>query len=642
MLRLFRKHREKLLKYGMVFFLGIVSFSMVVMLTPLGGGGTGTMQANVLATINGSDITTQDLQQQFDAQFRNSPYGNNPTLVKAMAPNMLDEMVLERALIGQAKKLGLEVSNQELQQSLARYLTVNGQFVGMAQYKSFVEQQYNMTVAQFEAQQRDQLLRQKVQDVITDSVAVSPAEVHAEFVEKNQKARVQYALFEPTNFTKAVEVTPALLDAYFKQNAIRYQVPDERQVRYVLIDPDHARALVKVSDEDLKAYYTQHLSDYRVADRVMLSQILFKTTGKSDAEVKQITAKAEDVLKQIQGGAGFADLAKKDSEDDASAPKGGDLGWLGRGQMVKEMADAAFAMKPGQVSGLVKTSYGIVILKLAQKQTAHLQSFDEVKDAIRATVEKQKLDQAQKSLADQLETQLKAQPQNFDAVVAKLGLASQETPLFKFNDPVPDLGKSEAFENLAFELKLGEVGQPITLPKGVAIIQVAAIVPQHLPKLDEVKAQVEEDYRAQQSRTLAAAKAQEFAAKAKTGDFKKLAQSMGLTVTESKDFTSQDNVPGLGSGSELSEAFTLQPGQTSNVIQVGSNSAVFQVLTHTPADESTFSAQQDQVREQLLEQKRELAFEIYRQNLKKELLKSGKLKINQDAMKQFIAGVSGG
>ena len=178
---------------------------------------------------------------------------------------------------------------------------------------------------------------------------------------------------------------------------------------------------------------------------------------------------------------------------------------------------------------------------------------------------------------------------------------------------------------------------PISVPKGEAIIQVIQIVPEHIPTLDEVRAQVEEDYRHAQSVILAQDKAKKLADMAKTEDFDKAAKSLGLTPKESNDFSQSEYVEGVGSGSQLSSAFTLNPGQVSDVITAGSNQVLFKVVSHTPANEADFAAQRDQLTEELLDQKRDLQFEIYRQNLKEQLIRSGKLKVNDDGMKKFIA-----
>jgi len=639
MYKLFKKNREAVKKYLLIFFLGIVSLGMVITLAPIPTGDSGGLESNTLAEIGGVSITSQDLARTIQARLRNSPLANDPRMMASAAGPILDDMVLRRALLGQAKTLGVGVSDAEVSSNMRTsmpFLYPNGTFIGMDRYRDFVSQQAGMTVAEFEGQFREGLLQEKIRAIITDGVRVSPAEVRDEFIRRNTKARVEYVLFDPAQYLKAVEVTPAALEDFFKKDPSRYKATEQRRVRYVLIDADHVRAQVKVDEAELKAAYGQHVSDYRVPDRVKVSHILFKTEGKTPEEVTTLEKTARDVLAKIKSGADFAEMAQKNSED-STAAKGGDLGWIVRGQTVKEFEDAAFSLKPGQVSDLIKTTYGFHIVKVFDKQTAHLQTFEEVKGQIRDAVEKQKLADAQQSLANQLELELQKDPKNFQAVATKFGLETKETALFKFNQVVPDFGSSEAFHNLAFQLRAGAVGTAISVPKGTAIIQLTEIVPEHTPKLEEVRAIVEQDYRAAKSQDLAAAKAQEFSTKVKSGDFQKVAKSVGLAAKESKDFNQQDYIEGVGSGSQLSAAFTLAQGQTSDVVAVGGNRIVFRVIARIPAVEADLPGQQDQIAEELVERKRSLAWELYQKNLKQQLLASGELKMNDAAMKKFLA-----
>jgi len=359
---------------------------MVITLAPIPTGDTSRAESNVLASMNGFNITTADLQKTIQSRFRNSPQVDQAKIIPAIAGNLLDTMILQRAVIVQARKMGIEVSDKELGEALQSFpwLMQDGAFIGISRYQDAVLQQTGMSVVDFEAELRSRLLEDKIRSVVTDGAQVSPQEVREEFQHRNTKAKIDYVLFDPSQYIKAVEVTPQALDAYFKKDPQHYQIPEERKVRYVVISPDDVRGRVKVADEEARQYYTQHLSEYRIPDRVKVAHILFKTTGKNPTEIADIQKKAEDVLKQIKGGADFGEMAKKDS-DDGSAPKGGELGWLVRGQTVKEFEDKAFAMKPGEVSDLVKTVYGIHIIKLEDKQTAHLQTFDEVKGSIIAT-----------------------------------------------------------------------------------------------------------------------------------------------------------------------------------------------------------------------------------------------------------------
>jgi peptidyl-prolyl cis-trans isomerase D len=636
MFRLFKGKREALNKYLLIFFLSIVSLGMVLTLAPINLGDNPDVEGNVLANVGGSQITAPELERNIQVRLRNSPFANDPQMAARMASIVLDDMILRRALWSQAKKLGVSVSDTELQDSIRASLFPNGAPVDLDRYRDFISQRYGLSVAQFEAQFREELLLEKMRAIITDGVRVSPADVRDEFMKRNTTVRIEYVLFDPSKYLQAVPVTTAALQKFFQEDSSKYQIPEERRVRYVLIDMDRVRAEVKLSEDDLKQYYSQHISDYQVSDRVKVSHILFKTEGKTPEEIATVEKTARDVLAQIKAGANFGDMAKKYSED-SSAAKGGEIGWIVRGQTVKEFEDAAFSMKPGQVSDLIKTTYGFHIIKVLDKQTAHLQTFDEVKDQIRDQLLKERLADAQQNLTGDLEHQFQADPQNFTAVAQKNNLQVKETPLFRYNQPVQDFGNSESFHNLAFQLREGAVGQAISVPKGMAIIQMIQIVPEHLPKFEDVRAAVEQDYRAAQSQVLAVEKAEEFATKAKSGDFKKVAQAMGLTVQESKDFTQRDFVEGVGSGSQLASAFTLPEGQTSDAVQVSGNRVVFRVVSRAAPLEPELASQEAQLTEEVLARKRNLAWEIYQQNLKQQLLASGKLKMNESAMKKFLA-----
>jgi peptidyl-prolyl cis-trans isomerase D len=555
-----------------------------------------------------------------------------------MARPILDDMVMRRLEVMEARKLGLQITDQEVLRAAQAIpgLYQNGKFIG----RDAFEQLSGTTEERFLTELRETLLLQKLQAVVTDGIRVTSQEVHAEFVKRNTKAQIAYVRFDPNTLEKAVTVTPQALEDFYKRDPNQYAVPEERQVRYVLIDLDAVRAQMKVSDAEVKQYYQQHLADYRVPERAKVAHLLFKTTGKTPQETAIIEKTAKDVLAQVRAGKDFGELAGKYSED-SSASKGGEIGWIIRGQTVKEFEDVAFSLPPGQTSDIVKTIYGIHIIKVEDRQPAHLQSFTEASAEIRTAIEKQELADAQRRLAESLAQQLKANPTGFEGVARKAGLKVNETPLFKYKQVIPDFGNSESFSNLAFQLRPGEVGQPFNVPKGVAVIQLAQSLPAHVPPLDEVRERVEQLYRAEQSRVVAGEKAQAFASQAKTGDFKAIARTMGLTVKESKEFAEQDYVPDLGSAAALPAAFTLAPGQTSDVVKTASGDVVFRLISRASPNEADFAAQRDSIVEQLVQKKRSLAFELYRENLKEQMARSGDLKMNEAAMKQFLAAYQG-
>src|SRR5207249_1411860 len=177
--------------------------------------------------------------------------------------------------------------------------------------------------------------------------------------------------------------------------------------------------------------YNDGIEQYTTAEQVRASHILLKTEGKDDAAVK---AKAEDVLKQSKAGADFSELAKKYSEEEASAKNGGDLDYFGRGRMVPEFDQAAFAMQPGQISDLVKTQYGYHIIKLVDKKAAATRTLAEVRQQISDQLAYEKAQTQATDLAQKLEKEIK-KPADLDTAAKANGLTVQESGFFARDEP---------------------------------------------------------------------------------------------------------------------------------------------------------------------------------------------------------------
>ena len=331
MYRFFRRNREAVKKYLLIFFLSIVSIGMVITLAPIPTGDTSRAESNVLASIHGSNITTTELQRTVQARFRNSQQMDQSRIIPMVAGSMLDEMVLQRALNSETKKMGIEVSDQELQQTLQTipWLTQNGSFIGMDHYQDVIYQQTGMSVPEFEAELRQRLLQDKIRSVVTDGVEVTPQEVMQEFQHRNAKAKIEYVLFDPSQFIKGVKVSPEALEAFFKKNPDRYKLPEQRKIRYVMIDPDSVRGQVKVTDEDARQYYTQHLSDYRISDRVKVAHILFKTTGKTPAEAAAIEKRPATSLSRLKVARTLRSWPRKTRKTPRLQKEGSLVGWCG-------------------------------------------------------------------------------------------------------------------------------------------------------------------------------------------------------------------------------------------------------------------------------------------------------------------------
>src|SRR5579864_2376287 len=307
-------------------FVGMIGIGMLLYLVP-GQAGTDISSADVVATVDGQPVTRTEVQKQL--QRIQAGQQIPAALAPLYAQQIIEQLVFEKELELEAQRLGVTVSDAELADRIKLLLPTayeNGQFVGSAQYAALVGQRFQMGVEEFEELVRQSLVQEKVGALVSAGVTVSPDEIAAEFRRKNEKVKLDYAVIHPDALESQVQVTDADLNAYYEKNKAKYLVPEQRAVRYVSIEPDQLVTKINIPQSELEAAYKEHLDSFKVPDRAQISQILFKTMGKTDAEMAEIRKKAADVDAQAKKGAKFEDLAKKYSEDPNTKDKGGDTG----------------------------------------------------------------------------------------------------------------------------------------------------------------------------------------------------------------------------------------------------------------------------------------------------------------------------
>jgi peptidyl-prolyl cis-trans isomerase D len=637
------RSQERTVKILLGAVLGMVSIGMLLYLVPqpvssLGSGTEG------IADVAGERIGATDLQRRYDQ------LTVRQTIPSALRPlylrQILDQMVFDRLLEVEAERLGLSVSNQEVTDRIRLILPdafPGGQFIGMSEYAVLVQQRLGMSVDEFEGELKTTLLEEKFRDLVTAGIEVTPLEVMQEFVRRNEKATITYVLITPSAI--ASEITPSGqdLEAYYAQNKSRYQVPEERSARYLLLDLNQLRQHLVISDDELRTYYNQHQDLYKVPEQVHLEHILFKTIGKTDAEVAEIRAKAEKVLAETKHGGNFEELAKRYSEDPASATKGGDIGWITHGQTTPELEQAAFSLPKGAISDLIHTEYGFDILKVLDHQTAHTKSFEEVRTSILDLLMSNKLDETANRLADQMASVVRqSNRKSLQDVLAALdatGRASAvtgETPLVTVEQPIGELGNAPEVRDALFSQRLGELSLPIKTDRGYVIVSVKQVVPAHQGTFDEVRQRVAADYIKQKSAEAARAKAEELAKRAASGEsLEKAAKALGLEAKTSEPFTRAGNIPGVGSGAQLTAAFTMKPGETSPATPLEASWLVYTVVKRDEPGPADFAQQGSDITQELVASKQEAAFEAFRVALEDQMEKAGKLRINEQNLKRI-------
>ncbi len=632
--------RKKRLKA--VLWLVIVSLGLGMVLLFVPGANVGNVDVeSSAATVAGDPIPMKELMDAYSRAIRNYSAGGknktDPATLKALGfgQQALDALINMRVVTYAAKQLGLEVSLQEVRQAVETNPSLQDQngFIGVERYKALLAAN-NIGVTEFEEGLRYSLLMRKVRNVVTDSIDVPDKELRDEFTRMNQEAQVTYVVLKRDDF-KAAPPTEAELRAYFDANKDKYKIPEQRRAQYLLIPMQSLAGTIKASDSDIQDEWAREGRE----ETVDAAHILFKVPDPSkDAEVK---AKAEEVLKRAKAGEDFAELAKKYSEDTGSAKEGGDLGPFPRGRMVKEFEDAAFSLKPGEISGLVKTQFGYHIIKVLKHEVPTLAEYrSEVERAVQlnkaSELIKQKAADADK---------LAATDRNLESIGKALQVPFEikETGLLSKDADAYSNGVSPEFLNELFQLKeIGAVGKAVSVPQGYALPRLVETRLPKPPDFTEARTRVEKDYSETKQAELMNAQAKKLSEQAaQLGDLEKAAKQEKVTAKTSASFKMDGSPdPDLGVARPFNTAaFETAVGAVSGPIQLdgGKRVAVLQVKSRTPFDEAAFNAQKNGLRDRIVMNLQDLYFQEYIRRVTQDLEKAGKIRVNPRAVDQLAA-----
>ena len=631
----------------------IVCVMMVITLVP--GGlfgdyfGRNLTTQGVLAKVGDQEIGIQQVAQQARLMGKQQFKGNIPEqLMPYLMQRAAQSMITEKAIVYEADKMGLAVSDDELrdylhQGQMGQVLFPGGNFIGQNAYEQFISSQFNMGVQEFEREVKGEIAQRKLLSVVGGAITVSDKDIAAEVKRQGTKVKFDYAVLSLDDVKKDIKPSDVELKAFYDANKQNYvnSIPEKLKAKYILIDTKKMADSVQVTPDDVQKYYKAHQDDYRLPETVTVRHILIKTptpdaNGKVDQKaVDAARAKAEDVDKQLKGGANFADLAKKYSDDPGSAKDGGLLPPLTRGRTVPEFEQAAFSTPAGQTTGVIRTNYGFHIIHVEAKQEARLKPLDEVKVEIEPVLKQQKAATDAQNTANTM--QALAKTNGMEKAAADRNLNVVTTDLIAQTDAIPGLGVAPDLSNALFTAKKNDPPALAATPQGFVIYQVTEIQPAQTPTFEQIKDKVATQFKDQRAQQLLQQKIQELADRAHADhDLAKAAKEAGATVKTSELVDRTQQVPDLGAMTgQAAAAFSMKVGEISAPIQGGTNGIVLKVLEVQEPNPEQLKQDWDKAKDALVEQKREEFENLYVENLRDRLEKEGKIKINKKEMEHM-------
>jgi peptidyl-prolyl cis-trans isomerase D len=575
--------------------------------------------SNVVASVDGDPIYVAEYQQALQQQaeyYRSVSGGNLPDdfLQQIQIEQIvLDSLIRERLILAAARDQGLTVGNREIQERIMSYpaFLENGVFIGPDRYRQVLRTN-GIALDEFEQQVADEVLFNKFTELISNGVTVTDREVEDAYQRRNE--RVQFEFFVVRAAGRESEVAALLTDeaarTLFEQNVADYRVPERRRVSYAMIETDAIHGQVEVTEVELRAAYEEGIEEFTVPEQVRASHILFRLPPEPDEEtVAAIRAEAQEILDQIRGGADFAALATSSSDDTASAAAGGDLGWFGRGRMTPEFEEAAFALEDGQTSDLVETPFGIHIIRAEGRRPEQVRLFDEVRSQLEQRIARERAEELVDQRAEQLRVAVLRRT-SLDELAERFELEVRESPLFDqtsgFNEVL-----SPEFTRQVFATGRGRVSEPIRFAGGYVVFRVDEVIEAHDPEFEEVEAKVRADLIRQLAEERAGEMAQELGARLQAGEgFTVLAAEIGAPIRSTELIPRNGVVPELGRQSALIlAAFEHGDGETGGPVKVDQGHALLRVTQHVQPDWGQFGSEREELRNELLNQRRSSLFE---------------------------------
>ena len=567
MLDRMRRHRSWL-KWS----LGVVVATFIILYVPtFMPTGPGGAPNDTIASIGGRHVTVGSFQRAYSQQVSSlrSAYGeqfNEQMLLQfGMDRRVLDQLLNDEAVLVEAERLGIRVSDEEVRQRIitSPYLQDNGAFIGEARYRQFLGMQRPaMTPEEFERGLRRQLMSEKLQAMVTGWVHVDDREVEREYRRRNEKVKVELAVFKADAFRKSIQPTDTELQTRFDANKEAYRLPEKRRVKYLLVDAVSLKPRMTATQQEIESLYKRNQAMYSTPEQIRSSHILFKTEGKDEAVVKK---QAEAVLAKVKAGGDFAALAKQYSED-GSKDAGGDLDYKGRGEFVKEFEDAAWALEVGKVTPeLVKSQFGFHIIKLTDKRAATTKTINDVRPQLEDQVKTEKARAEAAKKAEAMTSRINSVA-DLEKVAREESLAVADSGLFSREEPLAGLGFAPEVSAKAFELESGKVSGKLQTGQGFAWITVTEVQPSMLPTLDQVKDKVRDDVVREKAVALAREKADTMAKSAKA-NFAGAAKAAGVEVKTTELINRGSPLPEIGTNETVEDAiYALQTGDATGAI----------------------------------------------------------------------------
>lgn len=593
-----------------------------------GYSGTRNKKDTVLASVGDKKITIAEYQEEYknQLQFYRSIYQGKITdeMIRQMGlkQKALENLIDREILLQEAERGNIQASPEEIRKSIMEspVFQENGAF-SQKNYERALRY-YGLSMADYEQSQGKGLIIKKLQDLVKSAARVSDKEIRERFLSENEKLKIEYLSFSPDQIKEKPQVSEKEIESYYKKHAEEFRVPELVKCNYIIFSPQEFENKVVVQSVDLKAYYQMDTERFVEPKKVKARHILLKVAKTDPPEKEQAVKKrAEELLQKLKNGEDFAKLAEKNSEDPGSAAKGGDLGYFKQGDMVKPFEEAAFALKPGELSALVRTPYGFHIIRVEDVKEAHTKTFEEVKGILEKELRQEEAKKIARDEANRAFNRL-FKSKDIEDYAKKNSLALKQTDYFSFGKGPEDNEGKNTFSDAAFSVAKGDLAPIFSLGQSYVLLKVADKKASAIPPVKDVSESIRSIIEREKKTALAKERAEKMLAQLKAGktDWAAAAKENKLEIKTAKEFIRQgDFIPEFGKAPALKDAaFALSEKKPypDKVFDTDKGIVIIKFKERQVPGQEEFQKQKERLEKQVVQMKKEDLFNQFLERLK--------------------------
>lgn len=575
------------------------------------------------------------LRQRLDSLQKEFKQLNKSFIQQLNIPQqVLEQMVQQDLLRQKASEMGITASDKEVNDRVMALFQRDGKFIGVEEYRRLLA--YNrMSVGDFENNLKTEIAMNKLVQLLTAGLAVTPEEMWSEYQKKTDSAKIEYVLLEESKMPFDQTLTVAELQSHYEKHKDKYALPERREGTYFLLKTDDLKKDIRVTDADVEKYYKDNLDQFKEPERVRVSRIFLSISKKGTTGGPE---QAQEILDKLAKGGDFAQLARTYSQDD-KAKDGGDWGFDAWSQLSANEVSAVRKLAANEVSGKIDRPDGVAILKVTEKDPERTQALDAVKTRIRSILEDQKARDLAAERISRLEKIARGQ-KSLDVAAQKEGYKVKSTGLLKQGQALEEIDPAGSISQALFGLKDRDISGAIPMFSGTGIVQLEKIDAPRPAKFEEVKDDVEKDLKVAKRKEVTLAKIREAEPKLAGKNWEETATKLGLEYKLINEHKREQYLAVIGDSPEIDRlAFSLPLNQPSAPVEFAGGYAEVRVIERKEASRADFEKNIETERTNLLEQKKNRFLQAFLEKLREE--KNVKVnytlftQVNNDVLSRF-------